>query len=167
MKILVVYYSLTGHTKGIAEAIADECGADIEQIKDIKRREGAFVMFWSGREALLKRPGLIQPSEIEPAQYDLVILGTPVWAWALSSPMRAYITQHSSSLTWVAFFCTEGGSGGKRAFRQMSDLIGKQPVATLEITETDLKTGADGDKLTPFTKAIAQLAGGTDARAHT
>jgi len=162
MKTLVVYYSLTGHTKGIAEAIAGELSADIEQIKDMKSRAGRFVMFWSGRDALFKRPGLIQPTQKEPCKYDLVVLGTPVWAWAISSPVRAYIMQHASSLKQVAFFCTEGGSGGKRAFGQMGELIGKQPVATLEVTESDLKTGADNDKLKPFVDAIGQLSASSE-----
>lgn len=157
MRTLVVYYSLTGHTKGVAERIAGECNADIEKIKDVKTRTGAWAMFSSGGEALLKRPAVIQPTEKDSLQYDVVILGTPVWAWTMSSPMRAYITQHSSSFNRVAFFCTEGGTGGERTFGHMSDLIGKQPVATLEVTETDLKNGADSDKLKQFTGTIAQL----------
>lgn len=157
MKTLVVYYSLTGHTQGIAERIAAECEAEIEQIKDVKTRTGAWAMLSSGREALFNRPALTQPTEKDPAKYDLVILGTPVWAWNMSSPMRAYITQHSSKFDRVAFFCTMGGSGSDRTFGNMSDLIGKQPIATLEITETDLKTGSDGEKLKQFTGAITQI----------
>ena len=154
MRALVVYYSLTGHTRGIAERIADECDADIEQIKDVKPRTGGWGMISSGGEALFKRPALIQTTEKDPVQYDLVILGTPVWTWTMSSPMRSYITQHASSFNRVAFFCTEGGTGGARTFGHMTELIGKQPVATLEVTETDLKTGADKDKLKQFIGTI-------------
>lgn len=68
--------------------------------------------------------------------------------------MRACLTRHSSHLDRVAFICTEGGTGGKRAFRHMLDLIGQQPVATLEVTESDLKTGADKDTLHPFIDAV-------------
>lgn len=39
-------------------------------------------------------------------------------------------------------------------FGHMTDLIGKQPVATLEVTETDLKTGADKNKLKQFIGTI-------------
>ncbi|MCP4384555.1 MAG: hypothetical protein GY798_24610 [Hyphomicrobiales bacterium] len=157
MRTLVVYYSLTGHTKGLAERIAGECDAEIERIKDAKDRSGAWARFSSGREALFNRRAVIGQTEKDPAQYDLVILGTPVWAWTMSSPMRTYLTQNASSLDRVAFFCTEGGAGGGRAFRHMSDLISKRPVATLEVTATDLKTGADKDKLKQFVSAIAGL----------
>ena len=74
MRTLVVYYSLTGHTKGIAEWIARECNADIDQIKDAKSRSGAWAIIATGAEALFKRPALIQPAKKDPAQYDLVII---------------------------------------------------------------------------------------------
>ena len=155
MKTLVVYFSHTGHTQTIAEAIAANYGSDIEQIKERNDRIGFSKYLAAGRDAMLKRPGSIQPAHKDPAQYDLVILGTPIWAWNLSPPMRAYIAGHKSKLNQVAFFCTEGGAGGKRAFRQMADLIGKQPVATLEVTEPDLISGADQQKLNTFYRAIA------------
>ena len=42
MKVLVVYYSRTGNTKFVAEAIAQSLEADIEEIKDGKNRMGVF-----------------------------------------------------------------------------------------------------------------------------
>jgi flavodoxin len=159
MRTLVVYYSLTGHTRHVAERIADRCNADTEEIKDLNSRTGAWAMLSSGREALLRRPASIQPTRIDPGRYDLVVLGTPIWAWTMSSPMRAYIIQHAARLNRVAFFCTEGGIGGERAFAHMSALVGARPVATLEVTESDLKTGAEEDKLQRFIAAIAGTSG--------
>jgi len=159
MKTLVIYFSRTGHTQKIAEAIAANYGSDIEKIKEVNDWSGVSRYLAAGRDAMFKRPGSIQSAHKEPAQYDLIILGTPIWAWNLSPPMRAYIAGHKSKLNQVAFFCTEGGSGGKRAFRQMADLIGKQPVATLEVTESDLRTGADQEKLNTFYHTIAHQTG--------
>lgn len=159
MRTLVAYYSLSGNTKRVAERIANLCDADVEQIRDMKGRTGAWAMLSSGREAMFKRPASIQPTEIDPGQYELVVLGTPIWAWTMSSPMRTYIIRHAASFNRVAFFCTEGGTGGERAFAHMSALIGMQPVATLEVTESDLKTGADEDKLQRFIDAIAHVCG--------
>ncbi|HUU74116.1 MAG TPA: flavodoxin [Burkholderiales bacterium] len=159
MKTLVIYFSRTGHTQKIAEAIAANYGSDIEKIKEVNDWSGVSRYLAAGRDAMFKRPGSIQSAHKEPVQYDLIILGTPIWAWNLSPPMRAYIAGHKSKLNQVAFFCTEGGSGGKRAFRQMADLIGKQPVATLEVTESDLRTGADQEKLNTFYHTIAHQTG--------
>ncbi len=157
MRILVTYYSLTGTTKSIAEKISGECNGELEPIQEAQHRSGFWGALSAGRDAIFKRPALINPAETDPAQYDLVIIGTPIWAWSMSSPVRAYITQHASSLKHVAFFCTEGGTGGKRAFEHMSELIGKHPVATLEVTETDIKQGTDKDKLKQFVSDIGRL----------
>lgn len=152
---LVCYYSHTGHTHKIAELVAKVLDADVERIIDAKSREGALGYLTAGRDAVLKRRSRIQPVVNDPSQYNLVILGTPIWAWNLSPPMRTYISDHKSKFNQVAFFCTEGGSGGNRAFRQMANLIGKQPVATLELTEADLKRDSYKDKLDGFIERLA------------
>ena len=79
MKILVIYYSRTGHTRKVAKAIAAACVADIVPIRDMHSQAGALGYLRSGFEAMFKRPGRIQPIDKDPARYDLVILGTPIW----------------------------------------------------------------------------------------
>ena len=54
MKVLVVYYSRTGNTKFVAEAIAQSLEADIEEIKDKKNRMGVFGFLRCGYEAIFK-----------------------------------------------------------------------------------------------------------------
>lgn len=157
MKILVVFYTRTNHTRTVAESIVKECGADVLQIKDAHSRQGVFGYLLSGADALFKRLGRIQPVNIDAGDYDLIVLGTPVWLFSLSSPVRTYIAEHASSFNQVAFFCTEGGSGGERAFQQMSAMIGRNPVATMEVTETDFKNGSDEIKLALFTDSIVRL----------
>ena len=39
LKTLIVYYSLTGNTKAVCEALQKEIGCDIIEIKDLKSRE--------------------------------------------------------------------------------------------------------------------------------
>ena len=109
----------------------------------------------SGREAMLQRPGRIQPVKEDPSQYDLTILGSPVWSWSLSPPMRSYALAQQHKFKRVAFFCTEGGSGGGRLFGQLQTLCGKPPVATLEITEGELKSGEYAGKVREFIRQIS------------
>ena len=157
MKILVVFYTRTNHTKSVADSIGAKCSADILQIKDARRSTGVLNYLTIAKDAILKRQGGIQPVNKNAAEYDLIILGTPVWAFSLSSPMRTYITEQSDSFKQVAFFCTEGGSGGANAFDQMSKIIGQSPVATMEVTEADFQTGTDKIKLELFIDAISRL----------
>jgi len=40
LKSLVVYYSRTGNARFVAETIAAEIGADVEEVVDMKKRSG-------------------------------------------------------------------------------------------------------------------------------
>ena len=143
MKTLVVFYSRTGTTKKVAEAIAQKTGADLEEIKDTANRSGAMGYVRSGRDAMRKKLTKLEPLLKNPADYDLVVIGTPIWGWNVSAPVRTYLTEQKEKFLpeadkKVAFFCTMGGSGDKNAFSEMEKIIGKEPVATLALTTKEV-----------------------------
>ncbi len=153
-KTLVAYYSWTGHTRQIAEAIAAELGADVEQICEARSRSGWIAYFRSAWEVLQNKLVPIKVIEKDPSAYDLIVLGTPVWAGRMSSPLRAYVTQERQKFARIALFCTEGGANGEKALAQIAQLCGKQPAATLIVMERDIKSGAYQQKVADFTKAL-------------
>ena len=55
-KVLVIYYSLTGNTKLIAETIQNAIGADVQEIKPIKDLdpESGTRFMWGGMQATMK-----------------------------------------------------------------------------------------------------------------
>ncbi|NIA71463.1 flavodoxin [Pelagibius litoralis] len=165
-RILVAYYSQTGHTRQIAEAITADCGADIEQIEDVNSRAGMLGYLRSGWQAFTKRAAHIRPVQASPGQYDLIAIGTPVWMMNLSSPVRTYIAEQGTEFKKVAFFCTAGSAGGEGVFKQMADLCGKQPVATLIVTEGEIKSGSFGEKVRAFQRSIDQELGEPHAGTH-
>jgi flavodoxin len=99
MKILIVYYSRTKNAKKVAEALQAQLGCDIEEIKTKKSYAGPIGWILAGKEASQKALPEIESIEKNPANYDLVVLGTPIWAWNISSPLRAYIAKIKKSLT--------------------------------------------------------------------
>ena len=110
-KILVVFYSRSGTTRRIAQALSKTLKCDLEEITEPKPRTGFLGYIRSLLEASQKRPSTIAPKKHDVSSYDLVVIGTPVWAWSLSSPVRAYLMATASQLPKVAFFCTLGGNG--------------------------------------------------------
>ena len=52
MKTLVIYYTRTGNAKFLAETIAAELGADIEEVIDLKKRQGKLGWLSAGRDAM-------------------------------------------------------------------------------------------------------------------
>ena len=138
MKTLVVFYSRTGTTKKVAEVLAIKLNADLEEIKDTVERGGAKGYLISGRDATLRRLTKLEPAAKNPADYDRVIIGTPIWSWNMSVPVRTFVTEQKNNFKSVAFFCTMGGSGNERAFGEMSAIIGQKPVANLTLTTREV-----------------------------
>jgi len=155
-RALVVYYSRTGNTRRVAEAIADLMKCDTEEVVDTKSRRGLLGFVAAGKDARLKRLTVIEPTKKDPASYDLVVIGTPVWAWTMSCAIRTYITQHRDRLPDVAFFLTTGGSGIERTFRHMEQLCGKTPLARLALTAKQIRKGDFMDQLKQFVADISR-----------
>ena len=110
MKTLVVYYSRTGNTKFVAEEITAELGADIEEVVDLKKRGGKMGYLSASRDATTNRQTSIAETKRNPADYELIVIGTPVWFWSLSSAIRTYVAKHDLSGMNVALFFTFDGS---------------------------------------------------------
>jgi len=106
MKSLVVYYSRTGNAKFVAEKIAAELGSDIEEILDLKNREGKLGWISAGRDASKEKCAQIAPAKMAPKDYDLLIIGTPVWAWGPTCAIRTYLGNNDLSGKKVALFFT-------------------------------------------------------------
>jgi flavodoxin len=154
MKALVVYYSRSGNTSKIAHEIADSLECDIEEIKDTKSRSGILGWLKSANDGRKKSFTTIEQPRYDPAQYDLIIIGTPIWAGNVSTPVRTYIHEKQAYFNNVAFFCTAGGDKVGGSFIDMTDLSGISPVATMGISGKDMKTGAHKSKIQDFIKAI-------------
>jgi hypothetical protein len=110
----------------------------------------------SAREALKKALIEIQPAAKDPQGYEVVVLGTPVWAGKISSPLRAYVMSQRGQFGQVAFFCTQHSSGAERVFNAMADLCSKQPLASVAFNDEDIRRERHWDKLKQFVNAIAE-----------
>jgi flavodoxin len=139
-RILVAYFSRSGHTRLVAAQLASALGADLEEIVDPTKRSGILGYFRSGAHAFFGRMAPIAPIVHDPSEYDVVVVGTPIWNVSVSTPVRTYLQRYASGMRAVAFFCTCGGAGMDRVFRQMSALAKRQPAARLVIREADLST---------------------------
>jgi len=153
MKALVAYYSRTGTTKKVAERISTLLGGDIEEIHDTKKRSGMIGWLRAGRDAGSKKLTTLETVKYDPAIYDIVVIGTPIWNRTLSTPVRTYISQYKGSFKKVAFFRTAGGTGGN-PFDEMESLSGKKPVATLSLRQRQVKNGHYDEKTEEFITKI-------------
>lgn len=154
MKALVVYYSRTGNTRKAGEDIARELGCDVEEIVDTVNRAGPIGFIMAGKQASSKGLTKLKPFTKDLSQYDLVVIGTPVWAATMSSPVRTFIVENKDKLKNVAFFITLGGTGEASTLQGMEEACGKKPMATLTILTRDIKPGAYLDALKKFVSEL-------------
>jgi flavodoxin len=166
-RILVVHFSRTGRTRVVAEAVARALAADSEQVRDRVDREGVLGFVRSAVEALSGVSCEIRVPVLDPSTYDLVVVGTPIWAASASTPVRTYLWLERDRLRRVAFFVTHGGSGSARALRQLRELAGQPPAATLVLRDADVASGAYRKAVERFARSIAASAGRQRAKKTT
>jgi flavodoxin len=154
MKALVVYYSRTGNTEKVANEIAQALGADTETIIDKKSRKGPIGWLSAGKDSTRKIPADIEEPKKEPSAYELVVIGTPVWAWTVSAPVLAYLNKFTGKLPEVAFFLTYDGNMEK-TFEDMTAAAGKTPKATLAVHHKELKRGAHAGQVKEFVAKLS------------
>jgi flavodoxin len=140
-KTLIAYHTRTAYTRRVAESVARRTGADLEEIAVTRDRSGPVGYARCAIEAAIEVTTSIQLPARDPSDYDLVVIGTPVWFWSLSSPVRTYVLEERRKFKRVAFFCTMGGSGAERVFADLAKLCGKTPVATLSVTDAEIDSG--------------------------
>jgi flavodoxin len=157
MKALVVFYSRTGRTRALGHRIAAALNADIEELGDRVNRRGIRGYLRSGRDAWYGRTVALLPLRHDPAAYDLVVVGTPIWNRSVSSPVRSFLRNSRPTLHDVAFFCTLGGIGSRRVLEQMQHESGKLPIATLAVTEHQLRSAALPEMVRGFVGSLRTL----------
>ena len=154
MSSLTVYYTRTGNTEKIAKEISELIGSELKEIQDNRNRGGLLGWLRSGMESARKVTPEISPINKELSEYDLVVIGTPVWAGTMASPVRSFIEKYKKDLTSVAFFCTLGSENAENTFREMKEVSGKDPEATQYITTAEIKSDDYQEKLKDFKDAL-------------
>lgn len=152
--VLLVWYSRTGATKTVAEAIARECACDVEEIVDMKRRTGPLAWLRARLDARAGRLTIIRTVRHHPGLYDLVVIGTPVWSRSLPPAVRTYLVAHRQELHRVAFFCTYDDGGSRRVLEQMSALAGHAPIDVLALRRDAIGRGEHVPRVREFVDTI-------------
>ncbi|PJE30896.1 hypothetical protein CVM39_05480 [Pseudooceanicola antarcticus] len=135
-------YSTTGQTQKVSEELAWELGAQMHEINAAPPENGVFGRLFSGFAALLAR-GLSYDVPDQPwDRSDLLILGAPIWNGRAARPLRQWLESRPALPERVAFLLTsEEAEYPARAIEDLSDLTGRQPVAVLHVSESDISRG--------------------------
>ena len=126
MKSLVVYYSLTGKTRLVAQVIAETLNATLLEIKEIRPRKlGPFVYLIGGFAAMTNRGSKINPIDVDLKQYERIFIGSPMWNSRPAPAINSFIYQANFEGRTVVPFFTMGGDNAKNAIANIMAKIEK------------------------------------------
>jgi flavodoxin len=128
MKTLVVYYSRTGKTRFVAEKVASELKAEIEEVVDLKNRSGRFGFLKAGYDATRGNETEIAETQKSPSDFDLIVVGTPVWNSRPTAAISTYLKRNDFAGKKAAVFCTNEGTGEEKAVDRTKALISNGDV---------------------------------------
>lgn len=106
MNYKVVYFTRNGHSKRIAESIANQINCPLIQITDNMNWNGFFGFIKAGRATLKNLPMEIKLSQTL-APEDKLIVVSPVWAGGIAQPVRIFL--NSKAPNAVALILSSGG----------------------------------------------------------
>lgn len=121
-KILVAYYSYSGNTKDVAEAIQKKTGGDLFEIKT----EGNYPEEYRPMTEQAKqeiqdgyRPKLTT-TVADMAQYDIVFIGSPNWWGTITPQVSSFLESYDLSNKTVIPFVTHGGGGVQNTIKDLT-----------------------------------------------
>ena len=90
-KPLIVYFTLTGKNKIIAEELKKQLNADIAELKTVSERSGIWGFVVSGYENIFDKDADLQPFTADLTARNPIILCAPIWMQKISSPARVFL----------------------------------------------------------------------------
>lgn len=153
MHILVVYYSMDGNTKWIAEGLAKELGADLAELKLKKEfpREGFQKYFRAGGSAYFKACPKLKNPKIDTSRYEMMVLGMPIWAGNCASPINTFLKQNRLSGKKIACFACHAGGGAEKCFARLRRKLAGNKI----VGEIDFCSPLTNEKMKAMEKAVA------------
>lgn len=122
MNTLIVLFSKTGNTRGVADKVIEALGCECTELtydEKNKKTEGG----------------------LDPSGFERVILMCPIWAFTLPEPIKHYLKEHGKSIQSYSLVVTYRLLGLRGCISNCVKYIGKQPMKAMKIKAEDAKTG--------------------------
>lgn len=160
MKILCIYHSETGNTHSVMETLSKATGAELIRVRDLAGY-GKTTMYLLGAPRARKGGiAAIDPDAIDSSGYDLLILGSPIWAFRPTPAANAMIRAlDNCSGKKVVLVCTSGGGPGEtltlmetHAKERGMDVAGSFHV------RFSMRGGRNEEEMAALVRAVTELA---------
>ena len=165
MRSAVVYYSLEGNTRTAATQLAERLGADVFEIRTTKAypKKGLGKFLAGGKDSLFGGAPQIEPLDMDPSAYDLVVLALPVWAGKAAAPINSFIQGRDFGDARVALVIASASGDAASCAKDLAAKLGRAQVnmPTLSLKNPGKQPEAElASQLDDFAKKVQYRAGG-------
>jgi flavodoxin len=154
MSVCIVYHSETGNTKKVAEAVAKATGATLIPVRDSAGYNKITMYLFGIPRARAGDKATIEPPVIDVSAFDLVIIGSPVWAWKPTPAANAAIAALSGCEGKKGMVFATSGGMPKDTLAIMKTALEGRGVRVEGVFHFSMKELGDGKKLKEFVDAI-------------
>ncbi len=136
-KILIIYYSNNGNTKYVAQNIHSVVSEDIKEIELIEKYPNNIFTMSKLVRKQMNEGYLPQINDIDISNYDIIFVGSPIWNFSVSLPVKAFLKNYNfENKTIIPFFTYSGGASKKKIINDIKDFMTvknvKQPLFMFE-----------------------------------
>ncbi|MFA5283438.1 MAG: flavodoxin [Bacilli bacterium] len=115
MKKIFIYFSNSGNGDFVGEILKSN-GYEILKLNTKKqmKKMGFFRMMFYGMRASFGKKEKLLPYSFSKEQYDQIVIGSPIWADRVSTPVNTFLCEQDLSNKRIAFILYSGGGGCKK-----------------------------------------------------
>ncbi|MCR4891706.1 MAG: hypothetical protein K5989_05965 [Lachnospiraceae bacterium] len=152
MKTAVVYYSKSGTTLKVVEAIKSRFDSDLFFVEPAEAYEGGYLSTVAkvGQEKLTGKLMALKSEPADFSDYKIIFIGFPVWYGTMPSFMQEYVKKSKLDGKIIIPFVTAGGSGKTSSLETVKNLLPNSKVSvshyyfSSRIQEADMNAWLDG-----------------------
>lgn len=156
MKICIIYHSETGNTRHVARHIASAFDAHLIEVRDTASYSRLTRFLLWCKMARGEEKTIIDPPSSDVSEYDLIVFGSPVWAFKPTPVIHAAIDGLEGCVGKPAVaFSTHGGRPGQtdetfKKWIQARDMI---PIVVTNIHQNAIKNEKETKELVALVSA--------------
>ena len=113
-KVLIIYYSLSGNTREMAQVIHNHTGGDLYDLQIMKEYPPIPEIYEVIKQELADNQWPeVKQDWPDMAQYDVIFVGGPVWWYTLPTPLLSFLAKADFKNNPLVPFCSHGGNYGE------------------------------------------------------
>ena len=137
VKILVVYYSVSGNVRKAAESYVLRYGGDLLELKCLTNYSGFIGGIRGVISAITKGTPHNEPVTVDFENYDKIVVCGAVWGGSIASPVRAFLLEYGVRLKEVEYLISRGSAKNEytEVFDEMDNLCKKKRTAAISLRQ--------------------------------